>query len=112
MATTDVSPRRIPKNVLVIVLDDIGTDKLSLFDPNQSAPPYARTPRLQELAESGIRFTSVYANPYCSPTRASIQTGRYPLRTGMGANAESYQLPDSEVLLAKLLKEGLPPSQA
>ncbi|MSR62123.1 MAG: hypothetical protein EXS08_06740 [Planctomycetes bacterium] len=112
MAPTDPSPHRIPPNILVIVLDDVGVDKLSLFDAGQVAPPYARTPRMDALAESGMRFTSVHANPICSPTRACIQTGRYPFRTGMGGNAEVYLLPDSEVLLAKLLKEGLPPQQA
>ena len=51
----------------------------------------------------------MHANPICSPTRACIQTGRYPFRTGMGGNSEVYVLPDSEVLLEELLKNGLPP---
>ena len=109
---TDPNPRRIPPNILVIVLDDVGTDKLSLFDPGQPAPAYAPIPRLSALAESGIRFTSVYANPICSPTRACIQTGRYPFRTGMGVNSDVFGLPDSEVLVAQWLKDGLPPQQA
>jgi arylsulfatase A-like enzyme len=107
--TTQTGPNLLPKNVLLIVLDDVGTDKIGIFDPDQSAPPYARTPRLDGLAAAGIRFTNVHANPLCSPTRASIQTGRYPFRTGMGANVDAYQLPDSEVFLAELLKNGFPP---
>src|SRR5262245_23361124 len=108
---TQTKPETLPKNILLIVLDDVGTDKLGNFDPDQAAPPYASTPRLDALAAGGVRFTSAYADPFCSPTRASIQTGRYPFRTGMGANSDAYQLPDSEVLLAELLKNGLPRPQ-
>src|SRR5688572_23099427 len=102
----EVKPKAMPRNVLVVVLDDVGTDKIEIFDSGPAAPPYARTPRLDGLAAAGIRFTNVYANPVCSPTRASIQTGRYPFRTGMGTNSDPYQLPDDEVLLAELLKNG------
>jgi len=102
------APAALAKSVLVIVLDDVGTDKLALFDPGQPAPPYPLTPRLDALAASGIRFTSVYAHPFCSPTRASIQTGRYPLANGMGGNSEGYPLPDSEVTIAEVLKLGFP----
>jgi arylsulfatase A-like enzyme len=105
----ETKPIDLPKSVLVIVLDDIGADRLELFDTGQTAPPYPRTPRLDGLAAAGIRFTSAFANPICSPTRACIQTGRYPFRTGMGANSDSYALPDSEVLLADLLKYGFAP---
>jgi arylsulfatase A-like enzyme len=98
-------------NVLLIVLDDVGSDKLSLFD-DVAAPPYARTPRLDALAQGGIRFRSFYADSLCSPTRACIQTGRYGFRTGMGANSEAWRLPDSEVLLAELLRAGLTPERA
>lgn len=100
-----------PTNVLLIVLDDVGSDKLSLFD-RVSAPPYARTPRLDALAAGGIRFTSYSTQTLCSTSRACIQTGRYPLRTGMGTNTEVWELPDSELLIAELLELGLPPQRA
>lgn len=107
------APDMLPSdlNVLVIVLDDVGSDKLRLFD-DLDAPPYARTPRLNELALGGIRFESFYVNPICSATRALLQTGRYAFRTGMGSNTESYRLPDSELLLAELLHTGLAPERA
>lgn len=111
MAPTDPRPARIPPNVVVIVLDDVGADKLALFDAGQAAPPYARTPRMDALARRGVRFTNAYANPICSPTRACIQTGRYPFRTGMGGNSEVHVLPDSEVLLPRLLKAGPRPQE-
>src|SRR5688572_7705618 len=94
-------------NVLVIVLDDVGSDKLALFD-DVDAGPYARTPRLDELASGGIRFHGFYVNPVCSATRALLQTGRYAFHTGMGTNADSYRLPDSELFLAELLRSGFP----
>jgi len=97
-------------NLLLIVLDDVGTDALASFD-TLSAPPYAPTPRLDALAERGIRFTRFYANTVCSATRALMQTGRYALRTGMGTNTEVWQLPDSEVLLAELLRHGFAPGE-
>jgi len=111
------------KNVLVIVLDDVGTDKLSFYGetppstPLISCPdvapatyvePYPDTPRLDALRQSGILFNNAYANPLCSPTRACIQTGRYPFRTGMGtvSDASPFKLADSEVLIPRLLKNG------
>ena len=98
-------------NVLMIVLDDVGSDKLHLFD-DVAAPPYPRTPRIDALAEGGIKFRNFYANPLCSLSRACLLTGRYGFRTGMGANTEVWRLPDSEVLLPELLRTGLPPERA
>ena len=121
-------------NVLVIVLDDVGADKLEAFD-RALAPPYAVTPRLDLLARGdlasngdgqlrgGIRFQDFYVTPVCSPSRACFQTGRYGFRTGMGyitdngspdnpPSAPSYLLPDSEVTLAELLKKGFFPQRS
>jgi arylsulfatase A-like enzyme len=129
-ATTAAVQQQPAKNILVIVLDDVGTDKLSFYGetppstPAVSCPgvappgyvePYANTPRLDALRQSGILFNSAYADPVCSPTRACFLTGRYPFRTGMGtvSDAGGYKLPDSEVLIPELLKNGfrgsLPP---
>lgn len=98
-------------NILMIVLDDVGVDKIELFD-ELSAPPYPRTPRLNELSMRGMRFTRYYTAPICSPARAALLTGRYPFRTGMGSNSEVYRLPDEELLLPELLRLGLPPERA
>ena len=96
-----------PPNILMIVLDDTGSDKLQRFD-FLNAPPYARTPCIDALASGGILFKRFYTNPICSPTRALLQTGRYGFRNGMGANSEVYRLPDSELFLAELLRYGFP----
>lgn len=98
------SPIRL--NVLLIVLDDVGTDKLSLFDNPSHTHPHAYTPRLAGLAADGIKFTNYYVNPVCSTTRACLQTGRYAFNHGIGALSSGYMLPDCEVTIAELLKSG------
>jgi arylsulfatase A-like enzyme len=64
----------------VIIADDVGTDKVGCYGTS-SAPP---TPVLDGLAADGVRFENCWANPLCSPTRATLQTGRYSFRTGVG----------------------------
>lgn len=66
-------------NFLVIVADDLGYGDLGCYGAKDLA-----TPHLDRLASSGIRFTRHYANcPVCSPTRASLLTGRYPELAGV-----------------------------
>lgn len=76
-------------NVVLIVLDDLGVDKVGAYRVH---PEPAPTPRLDALAAQGVRFTSAYSEPACSPTRAALLTGRRPFRTGIGSNVE----PDGE----------------
>ncbi len=122
-ATGAAAQQQQAKNILVIVLDDVGTDKLSFYGetppstpliscPDVAPPtyvePYANTPRLDGLRQRGILFNNAYANPVCSSSRACILTGRYPFRTGMGtvSDAGTFKLADSEVLIPELLKNG------
>lgn len=66
-------------NFVVIVTDDQGIGDVGCYDR-----PEARTPHLDRLAASGVRFTQWYANaPVCSASRAAILTGKYPDRTGV-----------------------------
>lgn len=69
------------ENFLLIISDDIGIDKTSTYGEFDSAPP---TPNLDALAAQGLLFRNAYATPTCSPTRASLLTGRMPTRTGIG----------------------------
>ena len=63
-------------NVVVILVDDLGWSDLAC----QGSKVY-QTPNIDRMAESGMRFTDAYAScPVCSPTRASIMTGKYPAR--------------------------------
>ena len=72
--------RKATPNIVCFVVDDLGFMDIS---PNNPACFY-ETPNLKRLAETGMRFTSGYAAcPVCSPTRASLITGKYPQRTGI-----------------------------
>jgi arylsulfatase A-like enzyme len=68
-----------PPNVVFILVDDLGATDIGCFGSS-----FYETPNIDWLAAGGMRFTSAYsACPVCSPTRASIMTGRYPQRTGI-----------------------------
>jgi arylsulfatase A len=65
-----------PPNVVLIVIDDLGQRDLGCYGST-----FFKTPNLDQMAKDGLRFTDFYAAcPVCSPTRASILTGRYPQR--------------------------------
>ena len=75
-------------NIVLIFVDDLGYGDLSSY-----GHPTIHTPRLDRLAQEGIKLTSFYvAAPVCTPSRAALMTGRYPIRFGMPGN----QGPDSE----------------
>jgi arylsulfatase A len=64
------------------------------------------TPVLDELASSGARFDRFFVSPVCAPTRASLLTGRYFLRTGVHGVTRGHEtMRSEEVTLAELLKE-------
>jgi arylsulfatase A-like enzyme len=66
-------------NLLVFLADDLGQRDLGVYGST-----FYETPRLDRLAAEGARFTDAYAScPVCSPTRASLQTGLIPNRTGV-----------------------------
>lgn len=77
-----------PPNVVLIFADDLGYGDLSCY-----GHPTIQTPRLDRLASEGIKLTSFYtAAAVCTPSRAGLLTGRYPLRVGLPGNLG----PDSE----------------
>ncbi|MFW6059993.1 MAG: sulfatase [Phycisphaeraceae bacterium] len=68
-----------PPNIIFILADDLGWRDLGCY-----GSPFYETPHLDRLAQQGMRFTDAYAAcPVCSPTRASILTGKYPARVGV-----------------------------
>jgi arylsulfatase A-like enzyme len=72
----DQTPRM---NFVFVLIDDLGWADLSCYGSS-----YHETPHLDDLAKSGVRFTQAYAAcPVCSPTRASIMTGRHPVRVNI-----------------------------
>ena len=98
-----------PPNVVVILIDDLGWKDIGAYGST-----FYQTPHIDRLAAQGVRFTQFYsAGPNCSPTRASIMTGRYPAglhltnqvngrRNGMLRQAEFRRaLPLEEVTLGE-----------
>lgn len=72
-----------PHNILLVIADDVGIDQSACYDrPVTSRAPQ---PTVQALCDRGVTFGRAWANPFCSPTRAGILTGRYSHRTGIGS---------------------------
>nr|WP_206170896.1 sulfatase [Phragmitibacter flavus] len=68
-----------PPNIVFFLVDDLGQRDLAVYGST-----FYETPNLDRLAKQGMKFTDAYAAcPVCSPTRASIITGKYPQRTGI-----------------------------
>jgi len=78
-------------NVVLFIVDDMGW-----MDSSAYGSEYYETPNIDRLAEGGMLFTDAYAaSPVCSPTRASILTGKYPARLGItGALGHLEALPE------------------
>ena len=66
-------------NILFILADDTGIDDYSCYGSDRFK---SRTPNIDALAKSGLRFERCYASPLCGPSRSTLTTGRYVFRTG------------------------------
>jgi arylsulfatase A-like enzyme len=97
-------PTQSPPNLILILCDDLGYGDLACYGNT-----HIKTPNLDRLANEGIRFTDFYAaGVQCTPSRAGLLTGRYPVRfrltfslmTDAGAG-----IPNSEILLPQLLQK-------
>lgn len=91
-----------PPNLVIIFCDDLGYGDLGCYGSS------IRTPNLDRMAAEGMRFMQhLSANPVCSPSRASLLTGRYPTRVGVPRvlnPKDTTGLPKDELTLAELLK--------
>tara|TARA_B110000008_G_scaffold263841_1_gene287567 strand:+ start:1404 stop:2912 length:1509 start_codon:yes stop_codon:yes gene_type:complete len=64
-------------NILFILLDDLGKEWVSAYGAEE-----IKTPNIDKLAETGIKFQNVWSNPQCTPSRVALMTGQYPFRNG------------------------------
>ncbi len=100
--TISVSAQR---NVMVIIADDLSPDYFGFYEDHQDT---VDVPNLRSLVQKGIRFQHGYANPVCSATRATILSGRYGFRTGVGGivggTGGSNPIDTAEKSISKLLK--------
>jgi arylsulfatase A-like enzyme len=81
-------------NIVIVFTDDQGYGDLASYGSKNN-----RTPRLDQLAKEGIKFTSFYSQTVCGPSRSALLTGRQPLRS------KGWGMPASEITWAELLRE-------
>lgn len=91
-------------NVIIIYTDDQGVADAGCYGSTD-----IKTPAIDHLAATGLRFTQFYAPaPVCSPSRAGLLTGRYPLSAGVPGNVSSTRgeagMPSDRVTIAEMLK--------
>ena len=91
-------------NFIIVLADDLGYGDLSI-----SGNQLIKTPNLDRMAREGVRLTSFYASAnVCTPSRAGLLTGRYPIRTGLAYKVieadHTHGLPQEEITLAEMLK--------
>ncbi len=106
--TTQNSKASTPKpNILMILVDDLGYGDLGAMGAKDM-----RTPHIDAMYADGIRFDTFYANcPVCSPTRASLLTGRYPDLVGVPGVIRTHaddswgSLDPNAVLISQMLKK-------
>jgi arylsulfatase A-like enzyme len=88
-------------NVLLIITDDQGYGDFSIH-----GNPHLKTPNIDKLGETGVRFERFFVNSFCAPTRAALLTGRWPLRTGChGVTHNREAMRPAEVTLAEVLRD-------
>ena len=100
-ATAADAPR---PNIVIFLADDLG-----YADVGFTGGKTIKTPHLDRLAAAGARLDDYYVQPLCSPTRAALLTGRYPMRYGLQVGVlrpyEKRGLPTTERVLPQLLRD-------
>jgi arylsulfatase A-like enzyme len=90
-------------NIVFIMADDLGFADLGYRGSD------IKTPNIDKLAEAGVRMDTFYGEPVCTPSRAALMTGRYPMRYGLQTlvifPSHAYGLPTDERTLPQALKD-------
>src|SRR6476661_2674456 len=97
----DAPPAR--PNILLLVADDMGFGDVGFHGSE------IKTPNIDRIAAAGVKLDQWYVQPLCSPTRAALMTGRYPMRHGLQVGVvrpwASYGLPLEERTIAQALHD-------
>jgi len=97
-----IRPNTAP-NILLVIADDLGADVAPCLAPRAQRVPM---PHIEDLCAKGVVFERAWSNPTCSPTRATILTGRYSFRTGVGQQIlgnNTTSLPTTETTLPHII---------
>ena len=96
-----IAQKNIHPNVILIITDDQGYGDLGI-----SGNSLIKTPVIDRFAKQSLRFNDFHVSPVCAPTRSSLMTGRYSLRTGI---RDTYNggatMASSEITIAEILKQ-------
>jgi len=88
-------------NVVIIIADDLGWNAVGYHNPE------VKTPNEDRLCQEGVELDQFYVSPMCSPTRAGVMTGRYPIRFGCARSVippwRNFGVPTDEVMLSEAL---------
>lgn len=102
-ASSQTSSKAKRPNIIYILADDLGWADVGYHGGE------VKTPNIDRLAASGVRLEQFYVQPVCTPTRASLMTGRYPMRQGLQVDVirpwQKRGLPLDERTLPQALKE-------
>ena len=98
---TEKTSMRRPPNVVIILADDLGWNAVGYHNPE------VKTPNIDRLCKEGVELDEFYVSPMCSPTRAGLMTGRYPIRFGCARAVippwRDFGVPVNEVMLPAAL---------
>ena len=96
-----IAQKNIHPNVILIITDDQGYGDLGI-----NGNSLIKTPVIDRFAKQSLRFNDFHVSPVCAPTRSSLMTGRYSLRTGI---RDTYNggatMASSEITIAEILKQ-------
>ncbi|MGV9199335.1 MAG: sulfatase [Promethearchaeia archaeon] len=99
-------------NIIIILTDDMGYADISCFNLD---PQALQTPNIDKLANDGVTFTNFYSSaPICSPSRAGLLTGRYPVRTHVPTvfiPSDSLLSPLARIFMYSYGMEGISPDE-
>lgn len=103
LASAAAAAQSAKPNILYIVADDLGWADVGFHGAE------IKTPTLDQLANEGATLDQFYVQPMCTPTRAALMTGRYPLRYGLQSFVilpeQTFGIPLDEKLLPQVLKD-------
>lgn len=96
----DEAPKR--PNFIIVFADDQGYGDLGVFGATDF-----KTPRIDQMAREGMKFTDFYAQPVCGPSRTALLTGSYPIRVAEYGNEKNTfpYVHEKEILLPRVLQD-------